>query len=63
TTTLGFAIAVPETLYVSNQIWSDNYNVPVMMNVLLLVYVFLVGMLVLVMHSWERAIRVPGFGV
>lgn len=63
TTTLAYAIAVPEMLYVSSQIWSDELNVPVMMNVLLICYFVLVGSLVYVMHRWERAIRVPGFGV
>ena len=62
TTTLAYAIAVPEMLYVSSQIWSDELNVPVMMNVLLVCYLVLVGVLVLVMNRWERAIRVPGFG-
>ena len=62
TTTLAYAIAVPEMLYVSSQIWSDELNVPVMMNVLLVCYFGLVGALVYVMHRWERAIRVPGFG-
>jgi polar amino acid transport system permease protein len=63
TTTLAYAIAVPEMLYVSSQIWSDELNVPVMMNVLLVCYFVLVGVLVYAMHRWERAIRVPGFGV
>ena len=49
-------------LYVSSQIWSDELNVPVMMNVLLVCYFGLVGALVYLMHRWERAIRVPGFG-
>lgn len=62
TTTLAYAIAVPELLYVSSQIWSDNLNVPEMMNVLLIVYFLLVGSLVWVMNRWERAIQVPGFG-
>lgn len=62
TTTLAYAIAVPEMLYVSSQIWSDELNVPVMMNVLLVTYFLLVGSLVYCMHRWERAIRVPGFG-
>ncbi len=62
TTTLAYAIAVPEMLYVSSQIWSDELNVPVMMNVLLVCYFLLVGILVYLMHRWERAIRVPGFG-
>jgi polar amino acid transport system permease protein len=63
TTTLAYAIAVPEMLYVSSQIWSDELNVPVMMNVLLICYFALVGVLVYLMHRWERAIRVPGFGI
>ncbi|MEP7329972.1 MAG: amino acid ABC transporter permease [Betaproteobacteria bacterium] len=62
TTTLAYAIAVPEMLYVSSQIWSDALNVPEMMNVLLVAYFLLVGSLVWVMNRWERAIRVPGFG-
>ena len=63
TTTLAYAIAVPEMLYVSSQIWSDELNVPEMMNVLLIGYFVLVGVLVCVMHALERALRVPGFGV
>jgi polar amino acid transport system permease protein len=63
TTTLAYAIAVPEMLYVSSQIWSDELNVPVMMNVLLVCYFLLVGILVYLMHRWERALHVPGFGV
>ena len=61
TTTISYAIAVPEMLYVANQIWSDESNVPEMMNVLLVVYVSLVGVLVFVMGKWERALRVPGY--
>ena len=63
TTTLTYAIAVPEMLYMSSQIWSDELNVAEMMNVLLICYFLLVGVLVYVMHRWERAIKVPGFGV
>jgi len=62
TTTLAYAIAVPEMLYVSSQIWSDELNVPVMMNVLLVCYFLLVGIVVWLMTRWERAVRVPGFG-
>ncbi len=61
TTTISYAIAVPEMLYVANQIWSDEVNVPEMMNVLLVIYVSLVGVVVWVMHKWERALRVPGY--
>jgi len=63
TTTIAYAIAVPEMLYVSAQIWSDAVNVPVMMNVLLVIYVGLVGILVWVMGRWERRLRIPGYGV
>ena len=62
TTTLAYAIAVPELLYVSNQIWSDNENVPEMMLVLFVIYIALVGILVFAMHAWERALRRPGLG-
>src|SRR5258708_2119779 len=61
TTTIAYAIAVPEMLYVANQIWSDALNVPEMMNVLLIIYVLLVGIVVYVMGRWERAMRVPGY--
>jgi polar amino acid transport system permease protein len=62
TTSLAYAIAVPETLYVSKQIWTDSQNVPVMMTVLLLVYVGLVGALVWAMHRFERTLVIPGYG-
>jgi polar amino acid transport system permease protein len=61
TTTIAYAIAVPEMLYVANQIWSDESNVPEMMNVLLITYVSLVGLLVWVMGRWERALTIPGY--
>jgi polar amino acid transport system permease protein len=61
TTTIAYAIAVPEMLYVANQIWSDELNVLEMMNVLLVIYVSLVGVLVYVMGRWERAMRIPGY--
>ncbi len=62
TTTLAYAIAVPEMLYVSSQIWSDELNVPVMMNVLLIAYLVLVGILVWAMGRVEKRMLVPGFG-
>ena len=61
TTTIAYAIAVPEMLYVANQIWSDELNVPEMMNVLLVIYVSLVGILGYAMGRWERALRIPGY--
>ena len=62
TTTLAYVIAVPEMMYTANQIWSDNVNVPEMMTALFVIYVGLVGVLVWLMHRWERHIRIPGFG-
>lgn len=62
TTTLAYAIAVPEMLYVANQIWSDSLNVPEMMTFLLFAYVGLLAFLVWVMNRWERSMRLPGFG-
>lgn len=62
TTTLAYAIAVPEMLYEANQIWSDNVNVTEMMIFMLLAYFFLVGILVWGMNRWERAMKIPGYG-
>jgi len=62
TTTIAYAIAAPETLYMANQIWSDSVNVTEMMNVVFIVYLLLVGVLVWGMGRWERAMRVPGMG-
>ena len=62
TTTLAYAIAVPEMLYEANQIWSDNVNVTEMMIFLLLAYFVLVGCLVWSMNRWERALKIPGYG-
>jgi polar amino acid transport system permease protein len=62
TTTLAYAIAVPETLYALKQIWSESQNVPEMMTVSLATYLSLVGILVWVMHRWERALHIPGYG-
>lgn len=62
TTTLAYAIAVPETLYAVKQIWSESQNVSEMMVVLLATYGILVGILVWLMHRWERTLRIPGYG-
>src|SRR5947199_5923002 len=61
TTTIAYALAVPEILYVASQTWVDGSNVPEMMNVLLITYVSLVGILVWVMGRWERGLRIPGY--
>ena len=62
TTTVAYAIAVPETLYMANQIWSDNYNVFEMMNVVWIVFLVLVGLLVWSMHRLEKKLRIRGWG-
>lgn len=61
TTTLAYAIGVPELLYAAAQIWSEVLNVREMMWVLLFTYVTIVAALVFVMHRWERALRIPGY--
>lgn len=62
TTSLAYAIAVPELLYAAKNIWTDAQNVPTMMVVLLFTYVALVGVLVWAMNRWERSMAIPGFG-
>ena len=62
TTTLAYAIAVPELLYMSAQIWSEQVNVPEMMVVLLICYVAIVGVVNQGMQWLEARLRVPGFG-
>lgn len=62
TTTLAYAIAVPELVYMSAQIWSEQVNVPEMMVVLLICYVAIVGIINQVMQWLEGRLRVPGFG-
>jgi polar amino acid transport system permease protein len=62
TTTLAYAIAVPELVYMSAQIWSEQVNVPEMMVVLLISYVAIVGIINELMQRLETRLRVPGFG-
>lgn len=62
TTTNAFAIAVPELLYASSQIWSEQTNTFEMMIVLLLFYCLTIGAFVMLMNYWERKISVPGWG-
>lgn len=62
TTTLAYAIAVPETLFVANQIWSDRVNVLEVMITLFVFYIGLVGILVWIMDRWEKSLRIPGYG-
>jgi polar amino acid transport system permease protein len=62
TTNLAYAIAVPEMMYVSKQIWSDATNVREMMIFLLLAYIALVQLLVVFLNWLERALKIPGYG-
>jgi polar amino acid transport system permease protein len=62
TTTLAYAIAVPELVYMSAQVWSEQVNVPEMMIVLLVCYVTIVGIINQFMQWLEARLRVPGFG-
>jgi polar amino acid transport system permease protein len=62
TTTLAYAIAVPELVYMSAQIWSEQVNVPEMMVVLLICYVAIVGLINQGMQWLENRLHVPGFG-
>src|SRR5262249_1362860 len=62
TTNLAYAIAVPELLYVSKQIWSDATNVREMMLFVLFAYLLFVFILVGILHLTERRLAIPGFG-
>lgn len=63
TTSLAYAIAVPEMLYSASQIWSQDLNVPEMMVFILIAYVALVAIVVWGMEALERRLRVPGYGL
>jgi polar amino acid transport system permease protein len=63
TTTLAYAIAVPELLYASAQVWSETLNVKEMMNVLLVTYLLLVAVVVWGMGALERRLRIPGYNI
>jgi polar amino acid transport system permease protein len=63
TTTQALAIAVPELLYQMISIYNDYSTAQnACMVFLFFAYFFLVGILVLGMSSWERKLKIPGFG-
>jgi polar amino acid transport system permease protein len=62
TTSQAYAIAVPETLYVASQIWSDRMNVFETMMTLLTFYLILVGLIVWFFTWLEKRLAIPGFG-
>lgn len=61
-TTLAYAIGVPEVLYVSAQIWSDEFNATEMMVVVLVVYAGITTGFIGLMQLIERRLRIPGYG-
>jgi polar amino acid transport system permease protein len=60
TTSLAYAIAVPELMYNAKQIWGDSTNVPEMMFTVLFIYVALTTSLAGAFSVLERILRVPG---
>ena len=62
TTTNAFAIAVPEILYASSQIWSESLNALEMMIVLLIFFMIMIGLFTWLMKMIERVTAVPGWG-
>jgi len=63
TTTQAMVIAVPELLYQLISIYNDYSTAQnACMVLMFVVYLVLVGVLVLGMHRWERAIHIPGYG-
>ena len=64
TTTQAIAIAVPELLYQMISIYNDYSTAQyACMVFLFFAYIVLVGILVFGMNRWERAMRIPGYGV
>ena len=63
TTTQAIGIAVPELLYQCVSIWNDYPSAlyPTML-LLFVAFIVLVGVLVMGMSRWERAMRIPGYG-
>jgi polar amino acid transport system permease protein len=59
-TSVAFAIAVPELTYACNRIWSDSFNVPVMIQILLVTYLLLIGGVSALMRTIERRLQMPG---
>ena len=63
TTTQAIVIAVPELLYQLVSIYNDYSTAQnACMVLMFVVYIVLVGILVLGMNRWERAMKIPGYG-
>jgi len=63
TTSLAYAIAVPELFYVSAQIWSDQANAREMMYLLLFLYLCIIQVMIFVADRLERYLRIPGYNI
>jgi polar amino acid transport system permease protein len=63
TTSLAYAIAVPELFYVSAQIWSDQANAREMMYLLLFIYLCIIQVMIFVADRLERYLRIPGYSI
>lgn len=59
-TSVAFAIAVPELTYATNRIWSENLNVIETMVLLFVTYFILLGIVSFLMRRLELALRLPG---
>jgi polar amino acid transport system permease protein len=63
TTTQAIVIAVPELLYQLVSMYNDYSTAQnACMLLMFTVYIVLVGILVMGMSRWERALRIPGYG-
>ncbi|WP_373083719.1 amino acid ABC transporter permease [Sneathiella sp.] len=60
-TSIAYAIGVTEVLYVANQIWAVESNVPEMMNVVLVTYLTIVSVFVWMMSRIVKRMRIPGY--
>lgn len=59
-TSIAYAVAVPEVLYSSQEIWSELNNVVEMMVLVLLTYLALMAVLAAGLARLERRLRLPG---
>lgn len=60
--TLAYAIGIPEILSVCSQIWADKLNVLELMVVLLSFFLLLIAVLNIFSNMIEKRLRIPGFG-
>jgi len=61
TTSIAYAIGVAEVLYVAQQVWAVEFNVPEMMTLVLVTYLAIVSIFVWLMSRLRRHMRIPGY--